>query len=153
MTCRGVALCNIQNCKAWRVVVDGQPYSKANRRIPARSKTGKPIWIKSKEALKLEKHWQAQCPVVDPLIEVELEAYIKLYYSSRLPDLDESLVLDLLQGKLIKNDRQIRRKVVGWGLDKLRPRSIVLLRPLAARPCCSDNRCLLQETLDQEGGL
>lgn len=138
---------------AWKLVVMGQPYSKANRRIPAKTKSGKPFWIKSKEAQAFKKHWNAQCPTLDPLMEMELEAYIKLYYRTRIPDLDESLVLDLLQGRLIKNDRQIRRKVVDWGLSRDEPRSVIVLRPLAACPCHAADGCLLQETIYEEAGF
>jgi hypothetical protein len=139
--------------EAVRLQIFGQPYSKENRRIPAKTKTGKPFLIKSKEAQRYSKDWKRQCPVLEPLIEEEVEAYIKLYYRTRLPDLDESLVLDLLQGRLIKNDRQVRRKVVDWGLSRDEPRSVIVLRPMAARPCYSADGCLLQETIDEETGL
>ena len=39
-----------------------------------------------------------------------------IYYSSRRPDLDESLILDLMQGVIYKNDRQVKQKNIYWGL-------------------------------------
>jgi Holliday junction resolvase RusA-like endonuclease len=48
--------------------------------------------------------------------------FAKIHYASRRPDLDESLLMDLLQGVAYHNDRQIKAKVITWGLDKLNPR-------------------------------
>lgn len=53
-----------------------------------------------------------------------------LYYASRRPDLDESLVMDCLQGVVYKNDRQIKVKHIYWGLDKANPRCEIIIEPL-----------------------
>ena len=51
-----------------------------------------------------------------------------IYYASRRPDLDESLVLDLLQGVTYLNDRQVKEKHIYWGLDKENPRCEISVR-------------------------
>ena len=43
--------------------------------------------------------------------------------NSRRPDLDESVILDCLEGKVYKNDRQVKAKHIFWGLDKENPRA------------------------------
>jgi Holliday junction resolvase RusA-like endonuclease len=54
---------------------------------------------------------------------------IHIYYASQRPDLDESLILDLLQGILYKNDRQVRERHVYHFIDKLNPRTEIWIRP------------------------
>jgi predicted unusual protein kinase regulating ubiquinone biosynthesis (AarF/ABC1/UbiB family) len=41
--------------------------------------------------------------------------------------LDESLILDLLQGVIYKNDRQVKEKHVYWGLDPANPRTEIIV--------------------------
>ena len=53
-------------------------------------------------------------PAVDPLIAEDVSVIIGIYYASR-PDLDESLILDCMQGLVYKNDRQVKEKHVIWG--------------------------------------
>ena len=38
-------------------------------------------------------------------------------------DLDESLILDAMEGFIYKNDRQVKEKHIYWGLDKDNPRA------------------------------
>jgi Holliday junction resolvase RusA-like endonuclease len=54
-----------------------------------------------------------------------------IYYRTRRPDLDESLVLDLLQGRVYKNDRAVKLKYVEHGLSKDDPRVVMAIGPLA----------------------
>jgi Holliday junction resolvase RusA-like endonuclease len=67
--------------------------------------------------------FKQQCKQLDVLLEGDLRISITIYYASRRPDLDESLILDLLQGYVYANDRQIKEKHIYWGLDKENPRS------------------------------
>lgn len=108
-------------------VIHGEPASKAN----SRRWTGK-FFIKSKKALDYAEAFKKQCPVLDPLMEGDLRVDIKIYYASRRPDLDESLILDLLQGCVYTNDRQVRERHTYWGLDKDNPRAEITVVPLAA---------------------
>ena len=99
----------------------GEPASKSNqRRFVMHHKT--PRFIKSAKALSFVQAFQLQCPKVDPLLEEDLSVTMTIYYASRRPDLDESVVLDAMQNFIYKNDRQVREKHIYWGLDKTNPR-------------------------------
>ncbi len=100
--------------------VEGEPASKANSRRIVRI-GGRMASIKSKKALSYSDVFRAQCPAVEPL-EGPVRVILTIHYASRRPDLDESLILDLLQGVAYANDRQVREKHVYWGLDPDRPR-------------------------------
>ena len=100
----------------------GEPASKANQRKLVRF-GNRPAFIKSDKGGTYEKTFREQCPVLDPLITDDVVLACHIYYASRRPDLDESLIMDLLQDHVIKNDRQIKAKVVLHGLDKENPRT------------------------------
>ena len=116
--------------------------SKANSRKIV-TINGKKVPIKSQKALDLERTWALLCPQLPELLDGGLSAHIWLYYKSQRPDLDESIVLDLLQGRIYSNDRQVREKHVYHGIDKADPRSEVLVQPLEGCPDSSDGGCLL----------
>ena len=84
-----------------------------------------PRFIKSAKALSFFKAFQLLCPRLDPLLEEDLSVTMTIYYSSRRPDLDESVVLDAMQNFIYKNDRQVKEKHIYWGLDRERPRTII----------------------------
>jgi len=111
----------------------GEPASKANsRRLVTFGK--RPASIKSAKALNYEKSAVLQIPEESKqMLEGDLQVIINIYYASRRPDLDESVILDCLQAKYKKgellrrgvyiNDRQVKRKLIIWGLDKENPRA------------------------------
>lgn len=101
--------------------VYGEAASKANARQLVLIKN-KIRPIKSKKALAFVQAMDSQCPQLDPIIEDDLIIACEIFYASRRPDLDESLVLDVMQGKIYKNDRQVKQKHIFWGLDKNNPR-------------------------------
>jgi len=86
--------------------------------------------IKSKKAINYSKDFNLQCPEIAKLYEEDLAIAMKILYQSKRPDLDESLILDLLQGKVYKNDRSIKLKHVVWGLDRECPRTLMVIGPL-----------------------
>jgi len=100
----------------------GEPASKAN----SRRWTGR-FFIKSEKALKYGAEFKKQCPMLDPLMDGDLRVTIKIYYASRRPDLDPSLIFDLMQDCIYKNDRQVREQHLYWGLDKEKPRSEIVV--------------------------
>lgn len=53
----------------------------------------------------------------------DLKITLHIWYASRRPDLDESLILDLLQGVIYENDRQVKEKHCYWHLDQNNPRT------------------------------
>lgn len=83
---------------------------------------GKPMFIKSAKALAYAKAFKQQVPAGCEMLAGDVCVHIKIYYASRRPDLDESLILDLLQGVAYENDRQVKEKHIVWGLDKENPR-------------------------------
>jgi len=110
------------------LVVKGEPASKANSRRLV-SIGGKPRSIKSAKALSYADAFNLQVQPIEPLLQGELAVTMNIYYASQRPDLDESLILDLLQGKLYANDRQVRERHVYHFVDKLNPRTEIWVRP------------------------
>ena len=104
--------------------IEGEPASKANQRKLVLIK-GRIVPIKSKKALDYVKEFQKQIPKIDPLTEDYVKVEMMIYYASRRPDLDESLILDCMQNYVYYNDRQVKEKHIYWGLDKERPRTII----------------------------
>lgn len=106
----------------------GEPASKANSRRVVKI-GGSMRVIKSEKALFYSDRFKQQCPQHE-LIECAVAVKIKIYYASRKPDLDESLILDLMQGLIYRNDRQVKEKHIYWALDKECPRAEILVEPL-----------------------
>ncbi len=115
-------------------VIFGEPASKANsRRLVAFKRKGggsRPALIKSQKALDYNTSFQQQCPRCSPLIEGDVSVTMTIYYGSRRPDLDESVILDAMQGLVYLNDRQVKEKHIFWGLDKERPRAEIIVEQL-----------------------
>ena len=100
----------------------GEPASKANSRKLVKF-GNRPGFIKSDKARAYLKDFKLQVPTLDDLMEGELKVTITIWYASRRPDLDESVILDAMEGHIYKNDRQVREKHIYWGLDPLNPRA------------------------------
>lgn len=132
----------------------GQAASKANSRKIA--DVGPPdarrrIFIKSKEALEFERDALRQIPpAARQRIDVPVRVSLRMFYATERPDLDESLVLDILQDRyaprdkrtgerrliqagVIRNDRLVREKHVYHGIDRGNPRVEVEIEPLQPR--------------------
>lgn len=101
----------------------GEPASKANSRKMVYIR-GKPLFIKSEKALAYAESFKRQIGVPAILFDTDdVVVTIRIWYASRRPDLDESLILDLLQGVAYANDRQVKEKHIYWmGVDKSEPR-------------------------------
>ena len=135
------------------LVIVGEPASKANSRRLV-TINNRAAFIKSKKALLYSKDFEKQCPVLDDLYEEDLAVAIKIYYKSRRPDLDESLILDLLQGKVYKNDRSVKLRYTEWGLDREYPRTYIVLGALDKKDeIISTLRELVKKEGDNEPGL
>lgn len=116
---------NINSETTVSFTIEGEPASKAN----SRRWTGK-YFIKSEKALNYKKTFEKQCPLLGELLEGDLRVTIRIYYASRRPDLDPSLIFDLMQGFVYTNDRQIKEQHLYWGLDKDRPRAEITVEKL-----------------------
>ena len=120
---------SITNNNKTSFIILGEPASKSNsRKIVNFGK--RMALIKSQKARNYEKMFADQCPVLKNLIENDVKVELIIYYASRRPDLDESVILDCMQGKIYVNDRQVKQKHIYWGLDKDRPRTHVRVSPL-----------------------
>jgi hypothetical protein len=118
----------------WSGVIEGEPSSKANsRRLVFRGKH--PRIIKSESALQYAKSFDGQTTKQDAPFAGLVGAYMKIYYASRRKDLDESLILDQLQGVAYVNDRQVRLKIIEWAIDPERPRSEITIFSIGDADC------------------
>lgn len=138
-------------------VILGQPVSKANSRKIVTLARGKPhertAVIKSPEALGYERDALRQIP---PAFRLRLEGPIavtmRLWYRTEQPDLDASIVLDVLQDRwgkaqaigdvrdpvlvqpgVYRNDRQVRELHLFHGIDRANPRAEITVQPLIAQ--------------------
>lgn len=120
---------NTQQALAFTIL--GEPASKANSRKMV-TIGGSSRLIKSAKALSYASAFKLQAKVskLHTLIEGDVCVYITIWYASRRPDLDESLILDLLQDVAYKNDRQVKEKHIYWALDPLNPRCEIRVEPL-----------------------
>lgn len=109
------------------IKIYGEPASKANSRRVVRF-GGMSRLIKSKKALSYSELFKQQCePLGLQQFTGDVCVSMHIYYASRRPDLDESLILDLLQGVAYKNDRQVKEKHIYWHLDKDSPRAEITI--------------------------
>lgn len=102
----------------------GEPASKANSR-KAVMFGKRPAFIKSDKARNYVDAFALQCPKLEKPFDGDVRVEMVIYYASRRPDLDESLILDCMQGAIYANDRQVKQKLIYWALDKNMPRAVI----------------------------
>ena len=108
----------------------GEPASKSTQRKVVLIR-GKVRVIKSAKALAYAKAFALQCRVLDTPIEEDIKLSIHIFYRTRRPDLDASLIMDCLQGPIYKNDRQVKELHLYHHLDKENPRSEITVTTLS----------------------
>ena len=122
----------------------GQAASKNRRRNVTNSRTGRPMSIKSPEAMAYFHSVALQMPRGLVPFEVPVFVTIHLYYTSERPDLEESVLLDAMQSTYIgsgktkrlvragayANDKFVRRKLVEFHVDAENPRAEVTVEAL-----------------------
>lgn len=147
-----------------RFTILGEPASKANSRkmwmIGGRTVEidgkrtrvgGQPRVLKSDKALSYERDALRQIPpLARQRIEGPVFVTLRMFYSSERPDLDESIVLDVLQDRwerpktrdgekgervlvqagVYRNDRQVRKKLVEHYIDRANPRVEIEIEPM-----------------------
>lgn len=135
----------------------GEPASKANSRELATigpRDNRRTIVRKSDKALTYERDALKQIPPKARLrLEGPVRVTLRIFYATERPDLDESVVLDVLQDRwgqaakdgtaaglrpllqsgVYRNDRQVREKHVFHGIDRNNPRTEVRIEPLQAQ--------------------
>jgi len=120
-----------QELQALVQIIFGEPASKANSRRVVRF-GGVSRLIKSKKALSYSDLFKQQCRPLARLMTGDLRVTLHIWYASRRPDLDESLILDLMQGLIYENDRQVKERHAYWGLDPENPRAEILIERIEA---------------------
>lgn len=128
-----------------RLTILGEPCSKANSRMIVRF-GDRPASIKSAKARGYEATAQAQIPAsARAMLTGPVRATLHLFYASQRPDLDPSVVLDVLQAKRHKqsseyvrhgvylNDRQVRELHVYHAIDRANPRAEIEVETLTAQ--------------------
>lgn len=151
--------------KYWQGVIFGELASKANSRklvtmggrwtVMNGQRTrvgGRPAFIKSEKARAFEMAVQRQVPVLSPMLEGRLRLICKIFYASERPDLDESVLLDALQGRIYANDRQVREKHVSHAIDRDAPRAIVRVEEMSDLPLPANIRAQLTAPDDEREG-
>ncbi len=128
----------------------GEPASKANSRRLVRL-GGRLVSIKSAKAISYAQAFQLQCPRLPEPYPGDVAVEIRIWYSSRRPDLDESVILDGMQGRIYVNDRQVKEKHVIWALDQDNPRTWVRVYSLPPSDTSAGPRRLLREWEDRHG--
>lgn len=128
----------------------GEPASKANSRELATigpEDQRRTILRKSDKALAYERNALQQIPPrARQRLEGPVRVTMRIYYASERPDLDESVILDVLQDRYAKdpisgerrlvqsgvyrNDRQVRSKRIDWDLDRVNPRAEIMVESL-----------------------
>lgn len=133
----------------------GQAYSKANSRKIV-TIAHRPASVKSDKALGFEAMALRQIPPKARVrFDVPVRVTMRIYYATERPDLDESLVLDVLQDRyaykyerpaepgypmlrrrvrvqdgVYQNDRLVREKHIYHGIDKAQPRVELEIEPI-----------------------
>jgi Holliday junction resolvase RusA-like endonuclease len=125
----------------------GEAASKANSRELVIIK-GRPASIKSEKARAYERDALRQIPPsARQRLEGPVALHLRIFYASELPDLDESLILDVLQDRyatrdgirylvqsgVYRNDRQVRERHVYHAIDRANPRAEIVVEPLRAQ--------------------
>lgn len=115
------------------LIIEGEPASKANsRRLVYYGK--KPAFIKSDKARAYEASAILQLKSQvrrHKMFETPVAVEMTIYYASQRPDLDESLILDVMEkAGVYKNDRLVRERHVFHGIDKARPRAEIMVWPI-----------------------
>ena len=111
------------------LIIFGEPASKANSRRVVRY-GGVSRLIKSQKALSYSDAVKQALSPLPVLYTGDLRVTMYIYYASRRPDLDESLILDLLQGLVYVNDRQVKERHIYWGLDPEQPRAEIMVEQI-----------------------
>ena len=120
---------SIEELQGLSLFIKGEPASKANSRRVVKFGSMSRL-IKSQKALDYSDYFRQQVTPITPLMSGDIRMHITIFYASRRPDLDESLILDLLQGLVYVNDRQVKERHTYWGLDPENPRAEIIIEQI-----------------------
>lgn len=126
MTVEANDIATVEELQSLSIIVFGEPASKANSRKLVRF-GGMSRLIKSDKALSYSQAFKQQVRPLPTLMSGDLRVTMWIHYASRRPDLDESLILDLMQGLIYENDRQVKERHTYWGLCPDNPRAEIII--------------------------
>lgn len=132
--------------------IHGEPASKANSRqiVKFGERTA---MVKGTKALSYERDALRQIPPACRLqIDGPVRVTMRIFYATERPDLDESLILDILQDRykgkgedrvlvqrgVYRNDRQVREKHVFHAIDRKNPRAEITVESISPQPMLID---------------
>jgi len=117
--------------RRWQGIVLGEPVSKANSRRIVRFGSKLRV-IKSEKGLAYVEAVAKQVPELpeDRQLRAPIRLTAHIHYASNRPDLDPSLLLDALQGRIYRNDRAVREMHLYHHLDRANPRAEVYLEEI-----------------------
>jgi hypothetical protein len=102
--------------------VYGEPGSAKNQRRIVQFGS-RPALIKSEKALTYGRVFNEQVPVLEELLQGDVSLRVDVWYASKRPDLAcIDFIQDLLQGRVYKNDRQVKASMSVWNLARQDPR-------------------------------
>lgn len=123
----------------------GEPASKANSRKIV-TIGGRPASIKSDKARAYVQDALRQIPPAARMrLEGPVSLTVRIFYATERPDLDESVILDVLQDQyagagplrrlvqagVYRNDRQVRERHVFHAIDRKNPRAEIVVERMA----------------------
>lgn len=147
------------------LTIYGEPASKSNSREIVsrryRDEAGqvrmRPQSIKSDKARDYERAALLQIPApCRQRLTGPVRVTIRIFYASERPDLDESVVLDVMQDRyrtlrvngrtvreliqagIYRNDRQVRERHIYHAIDRAKPRAEIIVEPMTAQQCALD---------------
>lgn len=115
----------------WSATIAGEPASKANSRKVVKI-GGRIRVVKSAKAQLYARTLARQVRPLPELLRGPLIFYATIFYATMRPDLDVSLILDGLQGRVYKNDRQVVEMHLVRKLDRTTPRAVVRVETMDA---------------------
>lgn len=123
----------------------GEPASKANSRKIV-TIGGRPASIKSDKARAYVRDALRQIPpAARRRVDGPVSLTVRIFYATERPDLDESVILDVLQDQyagvgpmrhlvqagVYRNDRQVRERHVFHAIDRKNPRAEIVVERMA----------------------
>jgi Holliday junction resolvase RusA-like endonuclease len=123
--------------KETAVEITSPPSANKLWRMGKNRKTGASIMHKSKEYSDWLATAQVELLIQRPeSIMGEVEVFISIWRHHALADLDNRIkpILDVLQGSVFENDKQVMRVTATWAPVKLSPACYVVVRPFVRNP-------------------
>lgn len=119
----------------WTKTIFGEPAGRGGDVQRVRHPvTGQPMRVHTGAATRFREAVRRQVGVLADPMQGELKLTARIYNRDRRARMDAALLVDVLQGRVIKNARQIREMHVYHGVDRGVPRAEICVERLSAQP-------------------